>query len=161
MQDILEFEEQYKGSDEERKDLLQLYTQHQGDMDAILASALCSSQDDEPRLGDIIRAAIKDGEVEEFPAFAQESDKKKRARRKRVSAPPPHLQSLPRLNTHPEIHIQYPKCDFSNQADRERKEAEEMQKEMGLGQEDDSLTMMIKVANAFLYTFALLVFFRN
>ncbi|XP_037128565.1 dnaJ homolog subfamily C member 9 [Syngnathus acus] len=112
VQDILDFEKQYKGSDEERNDLLQLYTQHQGDMDAILASVLCCSQDDEPRLEDIIRAAIKDGEVEEFPAFAQESVKKKRARRKR--------------------------------ADRERKEAEEMQKEMGLGQEDDSLMMMIK-----------------
>ncbi|XP_061546128.1 dnaJ homolog subfamily C member 9 [Phyllopteryx taeniolatus] len=116
VQDILDFEKQYKGSDEERKDLLQLYTQHQGDMDAILASALCSSQDDEPRLGDIIRAAIKSGDVEEFPAFAQESDKKKRARRKR--------------------------------ADRERQEAEEMQKEMGFGQEDDSLMMMIKQRHA-------------
>ncbi|XP_019715961.1 dnaJ homolog subfamily C member 9 [Hippocampus comes] len=116
VQDILEFEEQYKGSDEERKDLLQLYMQHQGDMDAILASALCSSHDDEPRLGDIIRAAVKDGEVEEFPAFAQESNKKKRARRKR--------------------------------ADRERKEAEEMQKAMGLGQDYDSLRMMIKQKHA-------------
>ncbi|XP_061692529.1 dnaJ homolog subfamily C member 9 [Syngnathoides biaculeatus] len=116
VQDILDFEKQYKGSEEERKDLLQLYTQHQGDMDAILASALCSSQDDEPRLGDIIRAAIKSKDVEEFPAFAQESDKKKRARRKR--------------------------------ADRERQEAEEMQKELGLGQEDESLMMMIKQRHA-------------
>lgn len=31
------------------------------------------------------------------------------------------------------------------QADRERQEAEEMQKEMGLGEEDDSLVMMLKV----------------
>ncbi|XP_057704622.1 dnaJ homolog subfamily C member 9 [Corythoichthys intestinalis] len=116
VQDILEFEKKYKGSDEERKDLLQLYTQHQGDMDTILTSLLCGSQDDEPRLGDIIRTAIKDGEVEEFPAFTQESDKKKRARRKR--------------------------------ADRERKEAEEMQKEMGLNEDDDSLTMMIKQKHA-------------
>ncbi|XP_054655048.1 dnaJ homolog subfamily C member 9 [Dunckerocampus dactyliophorus] len=112
LQDILDFEKQYKGSDEERQDLLQLYMQHEGDMDAIMTSALCSSQEDEPRLGDIIRTAIQSGEVSEFPAFAKESDKKKRARRKR--------------------------------ADRERQEAEEMQKEMGLGQEDDSLAMMIK-----------------
>lgn len=33
------------------------------------------------------------------------------------------------------------------QADRERQEAEEMQKEMGLGDEDDSLVMMLKVTN--------------
>ena len=31
------------------------------------------------------------------------------------------------------------------QADRERQEAEEMQKEMGLGDEDDSLVMMLQV----------------
>ncbi|XP_077586029.1 dnaJ homolog subfamily C member 9 [Stigmatopora nigra] len=116
VQDILDFEKTYKGSDEERNDLLRLYTQHGGDMDAILASLLCGSQDDEPRLADIIREAIKDGEVDEFPAFAQESNKKKRARRKR--------------------------------ADREREEAEEMQKEMGLNQDDDSLAMMIKQKHA-------------
>lgn len=31
------------------------------------------------------------------------------------------------------------------QADRERQEAEEMKKEMGMGDEDDSLVMMLKV----------------
>jgi len=112
VQDILEFEKKYKGSDEERQDLIQLYVQHEGDMDAITASALCSSQEDEPRLCSIIQAAIQSGEVKEFPAFTRESDKKKRARRKR--------------------------------ADRERQEAEEMQKEMGLGDEDDSLVMMLQ-----------------
>ncbi|KAM9847896.1 dnaJ homolog subfamily C member 9 [Aulostomus maculatus] len=112
VQDILEFEKKYKGSDEERKDVLHLYAQHHGDMDAIMASALCSSQEDEPRLCSIIQAAIESGEVTEFQAFTQESDKKKRARRKR--------------------------------ADRERQEAEEMQKELGLGDQDDSLTMMLK-----------------
>ncbi|XP_022054044.1 dnaJ homolog subfamily C member 9 [Acanthochromis polyacanthus] len=112
MQDIMEFEKKYKGSDEEREDVIRLYVQHQGDMDAITASALCCSQEDEPRLCSIIRAAIDGGEVTSFPAFTQESNKKKRARRKR--------------------------------ADRERQEAEEMQKEMGLGDEEDSLVMMLK-----------------
>ncbi|XP_029926235.1 dnaJ homolog subfamily C member 9 [Myripristis murdjan] len=112
VQDILEFEAKYKGSEEERRDVIQLYIQHQGDMDAITASALCCSQEDEPRLCDIIRKAIQTGEVTAFPAFTQESEKKKRARRKR--------------------------------ADRERQEAEELQKEMGLGDQDDSLAMMLK-----------------
>ncbi|XP_047459809.1 dnaJ homolog subfamily C member 9 [Mugil cephalus] len=112
LQDILEFEKKYKGSDEERQDVIQLYVQHQGDMDAIMVSAMCSSQDDEPRLCAIIQAAIDSGDVASFPAFARESAKKKRARRKR--------------------------------ADREREEAEEMQKEMGLGDEDDSLAMMLQ-----------------
>uniref|UniRef100_UPI003AAE9814 dnaJ homolog subfamily C member 9 n=1 Tax=Centroberyx gerrardi TaxID=166262 RepID=UPI003AAE9814 len=85
VQDILEFEGKYKGSDEERQDVIQLYTQHQGNMDAITASALCCSQEDEPRLCDIIRSAIESGEVTSFPAFTQESEKKKKARRKRAN----------------------------------------------------------------------------
>lgn len=36
------------------------------------------------------------------------------------------------------------------QADKERQEAEEMQKEMGLGDQDDSLVMMLQV-NAYMY----------
>uniref|UniRef100_A0A3P9JI69 DnaJ homolog subfamily C member 9 n=1 Tax=Oryzias latipes TaxID=8090 RepID=A0A3P9JI69_ORYLA len=84
VQDILEFEKKYKGSDEEREDVIRLYVQHEGDLDEIMASALCCSQEDEPRLCGIIEAAIKSGEVEAFPSFTQESDKKKRARRKRA-----------------------------------------------------------------------------
>ncbi|XP_034464704.1 dnaJ homolog subfamily C member 9 [Hippoglossus hippoglossus] len=110
--DILEFEKKYKGSDEERQDLIKLYVQHEGEMNAIMASALCCSQEDEPRLCSIIQAAIEKEEVTAFPAFTQESVKKKRARRKR--------------------------------ADREREEAEEAQKELGLGDEEDSLVMMLK-----------------
>lgn len=64
--------------------MIQLYVQHQGDMDAITASALCCSQEDEPRLCSIIQAAIQKGEVPAFPAFTQESEKKKKVRRKRV-----------------------------------------------------------------------------
>lgn len=67
--------------------MIQLYVQHQGNMDAITASAMCCSQEDEPRLCSIIQAAIESGEVTAFPAFTQESDKKKRARRKRVRNP--------------------------------------------------------------------------
>ncbi|TDH01439.1 hypothetical protein EPR50_G00180140 [Perca flavescens] len=85
LQDILEFENTYKGSDEERQDVIQLYVQHQGNMDAIIDSAMCCSQDDEPRLCSIIQAAIQSGEVTAFPAFTQESEKKKKARRKRAN----------------------------------------------------------------------------
>ncbi|XP_075931904.1 dnaJ homolog subfamily C member 9 [Anarhichas minor] len=85
VKDILEFENKYKGSEEERQDVIQLYEQHQGNMDAITASAMCCSQEDEPRLCGIIQAAIEGGEVTAFPAFTKESDKKKRARRKRAN----------------------------------------------------------------------------
>ncbi|CAN9499657.1 unnamed protein product [Ophioblennius macclurei] len=112
VQDILEFEKKYKGSDEERQDVIQLYNQHQGDMDAIMASLMCATQEEEPRLCGIIQEAIDGGDVTAFPAFTQESQKKKRTRRKR--------------------------------ADREREEAEEMQKELGLGEDNNSLVMMLQ-----------------
>uniref|UniRef100_A0A3Q0RIB0 DnaJ homolog subfamily C member 9 n=1 Tax=Amphilophus citrinellus TaxID=61819 RepID=A0A3Q0RIB0_AMPCI len=83
-QDILEFEKKYKGSDEERQDVIKLYLKHEGDMDAITVSVLCFTQEDEPRLCSIIQAAIDSGEVTAFPAFTRESEKKKRARRKRA-----------------------------------------------------------------------------
>ncbi|XP_029962265.1 dnaJ homolog subfamily C member 9 [Salarias fasciatus] len=112
VQDILEFEKKYKGSDEERQDVIQLYVQHKGDMDAIMTSVMCATQEEEPRLCSIIQETIDSGEVTAFPAFTQESQSKKRTRRKR--------------------------------ADRERQEAEEMQKELGLGDDKDSLVMMLQ-----------------
>ncbi|XP_068423642.1 dnaJ homolog subfamily C member 9 [Clinocottus analis] len=112
VQDILEFETKYKGSEEERKDVIQLYMQHEGNMDAIMASTMCCSQKDEPRLCSIIQAAIQNGEVTSLPAFTQETYKKKVARRKRAA--------------------------------KEEEEAEEMKKEMGLGDEHNSLVMMLK-----------------
>lgn len=111
LKDIQDFEEKYKGSAEEREDVIRLYVQHKGDMDVISAHATFWSVEDEPRLCDIIRGAIDAEEAPEFRAFTKESAKKTKARRKR--------------------------------ADRERVEAEELQKELGLGDED-SLSMMIK-----------------
>lgn len=84
VQDILEFEKKYKGSDEEKQDLIQLYEQHKGDMNAITESAMCCTQEDEPRICSIIQAAIDGGEVKAFSAFTRETEKKKKARRKRV-----------------------------------------------------------------------------
>ena len=63
---------------------MQLYEQHQGEMDAILASALCCTQEDESRLADIIHAAIQAGEAASHPAFTQEDDRKKQARKQKV-----------------------------------------------------------------------------
>ncbi|KAK7901885.1 hypothetical protein WMY93_018654 [Mugilogobius chulae] len=87
IQDIIDFEKKYKGTDEERQDILQLYVQYKGDMDMIMQCVLCGSAEDEPRISSIIQDA----------------------------------------------------------ADKERQEAEQMQKEMGLGDEDDSLAKMIKL----------------
>ncbi|XP_063048267.1 dnaJ homolog subfamily C member 9-like [Engraulis encrasicolus] len=84
LQDIVEFERKYKGSEEERQDVLQQYLQHEGDMDAIMAAALCCTQEDEPRIAALIQDAIAAGDVPKHKAFATESDRKKKARRKRA-----------------------------------------------------------------------------
>lgn len=116
LQDIIEFEKKYKDTDEERQDVLQLYVQFEGNMDAIMESALCCKQEDEPRICSIIQDAIEKKEVTAFPAFTKESNTKKKARRKR--------------------------------AEKEREEAEQMQKEMGLGEDNDSLAKMIKLKHS-------------
>ncbi|XP_076142036.1 dnaJ homolog subfamily C member 9-like isoform X1 [Alosa pseudoharengus] len=84
VQDIIDFEKNYKGSKEERQDLMKLYRQHEGDMDAITATALCCTQEDEPRIVSLIQAAIDKGEVPAYSAFAQESEQKRKARKKRA-----------------------------------------------------------------------------
>ncbi|XP_071319042.1 dnaJ homolog subfamily C member 9-like isoform X2 [Trachinotus anak] len=61
LQDILDFEQMYKGSEEERLDLLGLYRDCSGDMDCILDSALCCRPDNELQkllTFDLLQAAI-------------------------------------------------------------------------------------------------------
>ncbi|XP_051530527.1 dnaJ homolog subfamily C member 9 isoform X1 [Myxocyprinus asiaticus] len=111
IQEILDFEKQYKGSDEEVEDLKRLYLLHEGDMDLVMESALCCTYEDEPRVHDILQKAIDAKEVPAFKAFIHESVKKKSNRKRK--------------------------------AEKECKEAEEMQKEIGLNSED-SLVAMIK-----------------
>lgn len=144
MQDILEFEKKYKGSDEEKQDIIQLYEQHKGDMNAITESAMCCTQEDEPRICSIIKAAIDSGDVKAFAAFTRESEKKKKARRKRVRKL--SIKALWGLDQALSvIIILLSPLHLNFQADKERQEAEEMQKELGLGSENDSLVMMLQV----------------
>lgn len=85
LQDIIDFEKQYKDSEEEKQDLKRLYLQHEGDMDRIMESALCSSHDDEPRVRDILKQAIDAKDVPAYKVFTHESAKKKARRRRKVS----------------------------------------------------------------------------
>lgn len=144
VQDILEFEKKYKGSDEEKQDLIQLYEQHKGDMNAITESAMCCTQEDEPRICSIIQAAIDSGEVKAFSAFTRETEKKKKARRKRVRKL--SIQSHWGLDQSSSVIVIWlSPLHLNLQADKERQEAEEMQKELGLGSQSDSLVMMLQV----------------
>ncbi|KAM6951271.1 dnaJ homolog subfamily C member 9 [Aplochiton taeniatus] len=111
LQDILDFEKTYKGSAEEQEDLKRVYQECQGDMTRIMEAALCSSQEDEPRVRELLQGALDSGELPAYAAFTNESAQKKNQRKRK--------------------------------AEKESREAEEMQKEMGLGKED-SLVAMIK-----------------
>lgn len=84
MQDILDFEKQYKGSDEEVEDLKRLYLQLEGDMDLIMESALCCTYEDEPRIKEILQKAIDAEEMPAYKAFTHESVKKKNSRKRKV-----------------------------------------------------------------------------
>ncbi|KAJ8264438.1 hypothetical protein GJAV_G00149150 [Gymnothorax javanicus] len=84
LSDILEFEKKYKGTDEESEDVRRLYLQYEGDMDMIMASALCCSQEDEPRIADIIQSGIDSGELPTYRTFTHESKQKKAARKRKA-----------------------------------------------------------------------------
>jgi len=77
--DIEEFEQEYKGSEEEKEAILGFYEQFEGDMDEIMSHVMCATYEDEDRIRDIIKENIDAGNVEEYLAF-EENKKKKRKR---------------------------------------------------------------------------------
>lgn len=85
LQDILDFEKSYKGTDEEKQDLMRLYEESQGDMNKIMESALCATQEDEERLRDVLQSAIDADELPAYDAFTHESAKKKNKRKRRAA----------------------------------------------------------------------------
>jgi len=77
--DIEEFEQEYKGSEEEKEAILGFYEQFEGDMDQIMSHVMCATYEDEDRIRGIIKENIDAGNVEEYQAF-EENKKKKRKR---------------------------------------------------------------------------------
>ncbi|KAK4459280.1 hypothetical protein QBC42DRAFT_274787 [Cladorrhinum samala] len=70
------FRKQYKGSDEEKDDLLAAYEEFEGDMDKVYESVMLSDViDDDERFRAIIDQAIRDGEVEKYKKYAKETKK--------------------------------------------------------------------------------------
>ncbi|KAI9151774.1 hypothetical protein HJFPF1_08984 [Paramyrothecium foliicola] len=84
---IEKFAAKYKGSDEEKDDLLIAYEQCEGDMDLIYETVMLSDvlQDDE-RFRKIIDEAIEKEDVPGFRAYTKESKKKRQARTKAAKA---------------------------------------------------------------------------
>ena len=85
VEDIAEFEKNYKGSEEEVNDLKSAYLDYQGDMDAILENVLCATVDDVERFRGIIEELISKEDLPKFPDFVSEDRKKKKARKQKVS----------------------------------------------------------------------------
>ncbi|KAI1422492.1 hypothetical protein F5Y12DRAFT_786760 [Xylaria sp. FL1777] len=78
---IEKFAAKYKGSDEERDDILVAYEEHEGNMDAIYETIMLSDvlKDDE-RFRKVIDAAIASEDVPAFKAYVKESKKSRQAR---------------------------------------------------------------------------------
>nr|POE74599.1 dnaj like subfamily c member 9 [Quercus suber] len=78
---IEKFSEEYKGSAEERGHVLQYYEQVEGDMRKLYRYVMLSDVlADEDRFQEIIKTAIRDGEVEDYPKFSAESEKHRQSR---------------------------------------------------------------------------------
>ncbi|KAI1141521.1 DnaJ domain-containing protein [Hypoxylon sp. FL0543] len=78
---IEKFAKQYKGSDEEKDDILIAYEEHKGNMDKIYESVMLSDVlEDDERFRAIIDEAIANKDVPAFKAYTKESKKSKEAR---------------------------------------------------------------------------------
>ncbi|CAI9733612.1 Hypothetical predicted protein [Octopus vulgaris] len=81
--DVMEFEKQYKGSAQELEDLKNCYVEYEGDMDRIMDNMMCSTSEDEPRFVNIVQGLIKKKQLPNFEMFIKEDMKKKHKRSKR------------------------------------------------------------------------------
>lgn len=84
---IRRFAEKYKGSDEEKDDLLVAYEECEGDMDQVYERVMLSDVvEDDERFHRIINEAIEQGDVRALAAYTKESKRKRTARVKAAKA---------------------------------------------------------------------------
>ncbi|CAF3704061.1 unnamed protein product [Rotaria sordida] len=83
--DLVEFENKYKGSDEEKNDLKRIYLEVAGDMDQIFERHLLTCLEDEDRLRSMIDQMIEDNEVPPFDAYTKETKAKRNKRHKKLT----------------------------------------------------------------------------
>lgn len=95
--DIKDYEQNYKGSEAEIKDLKRAYTDSKGNMDYILEAVPFTNCDEEPRLHAIIEDLIARGEVPEYKSFTEEDDKKKQRRKRKWAKEAEEAESLEKM----------------------------------------------------------------
>ncbi|KAL9115132.1 MAG: hypothetical protein Q9227_000926 [Pyrenula ochraceoflavens] len=78
---IEKIKKEYQGSEEERKDILDAFATHKGDMDAVYEEILCSNVlDDDERFRKIIDEAIEEGDAKAWKNYKQETAAKRKKR---------------------------------------------------------------------------------
>ncbi|XP_035438916.1 dnaJ homolog subfamily C member 9 [Spodoptera frugiperda] len=75
--DIRAYEKEYVGSEQEKKDIKQVYLNAKGDMNYIVDHVQFARTDQEPRIREIINEMIKSGEVPEYKIFTHEPASKR------------------------------------------------------------------------------------
>ncbi|GAB7363789.1 hypothetical protein MBLNU230_g4356t1 [Neophaeotheca triangularis] len=82
---ITSFSDKYKGSDEEREDVLAAFEEFEGNMNKLYQKVMLSdAADDEERFRAIIDDALGSGEVSPHPRYTEESVKSREARVKKA-----------------------------------------------------------------------------
>ncbi|KAK4180262.1 hypothetical protein QBC36DRAFT_343051 [Triangularia setosa] len=77
------FRKKYKGSEEEKEDLLTVFEEFEGDMDAVYENVMLSDvMEDDERFRKIIDEAIEQGEVEGYKKYIKETKKSRQQRQK-------------------------------------------------------------------------------
>jgi DnaJ family protein C protein 9 len=69
---VLAFEKSYRGSEEEKGDILRSYDVNKGNLDGVLSDIMCSTEEDAPRFVKIIQKAIRAEEVKAHKKFVNE-----------------------------------------------------------------------------------------
>ena len=69
-EDIEAFEKTYRGSEEEKKDVLECYERYEGDMTRVFAWVMCSEEaEDGHRFAEVVDAAVKEGAVASYETY--------------------------------------------------------------------------------------------
>jgi DnaJ family protein C protein 9 len=79
------FSAEYKGSEEERSDIIAAYIKYEGDMDNIMETIMLAEEEDEPRIISIIDNAISAGEIERYRKYSTYCTKTKKKGRRKAS----------------------------------------------------------------------------
>lgn len=75
VQDIEKFSSSYKGSEEEKNDIIEAYYSRNGNFREMMEFVMLAEDEDENRIANIINTGIANGDVELLPAYKKTHDK--------------------------------------------------------------------------------------